>query len=118
MNIPIIAEPISISEIKALAEMTYGDMLKGVVDIVRDRCALGGEWHIDANNVLLADGSRQEDLWGFNIYPDRHGDEALEYVSLINVRPAHGNAAMEISDTNLRSTMRNIIERLAPDLFS
>ena len=46
------------------------------------------------------------------------GDDALEYVSLINVRPAQGNTAMEISDTNLRSAMRGIIERLVPDLFS
>ena len=118
MDIRVITEPISISEVKTLAEITYGDILKGVVDIARGCCALGGEWHIDANNVLLADGSRQEDLWGFNIYPSRRGDGTLEYVSLINVRPAHGNAAMEISDTNLRSTMRSIIERLIPELFS
>ncbi len=72
---------------------------------------------MDANNVLIADGSQQKHVWGFNIYPDERGDAAIEYISLINIRPAQGNRDMEIQDTDLRTTVRTLVSRLIPELF-
>ena len=76
--------------------------LQGAVDVRRKIISLGGEWHMDANNVLISDGLKQEDVWGFNIYPDKTGDTALEYISLINIRPTQNNNGMEIEDKELR----------------
>ena len=117
MNIKIVKEPISVEEVRELAKEMYRDMVKGVADIEREIIALGGEWHVDANNILIADGSEQRSIWGFNLYPDKRGDDAVEYVSLINIRPAQGNREMEITDTGVRDNIRGILERVLPDLF-
>lgn len=115
-NIKIVRETISLSEVQEIARHCYGTMVKGVVDTRRKIIALGGEWHMDANVVLLADGSLQEDVWGFNIYPDERRDAALEYISLINIRPAQGNRSMEIEDKILRESIKRVVKVLIPDL--
>ena len=84
-------------------------MIKGVVDIEQEILAMGGEYHMDANVVLTENGSKQKDVWGFNWYFDRNDDERIEYVSLINIRPLHGNKVMEVQDAVLRDKMKNVI---------
>ncbi len=83
--------------------------MEGVVDIEREILAMGGEYHMDANMVLIENGSQQHNVWGFNWYFNRTGDDRIEYVSLINIRPAQGNRAMEVRDATLRDTMKVII---------
>jgi len=117
-NIRIVQDPVALSDVRELAGCWYKTMIKGVVDVRRNIIALGGEWHMDANNMLISDGSRQEDLWGFNIYPDEKGDARLEYISLINVRPAQNNRSMEIEDKELRASIKKIISVLVPDIGS
>ena len=117
MNIRVVHEPISIAEVRALAQEIYQDLIKGVADIEKGIIALGGEWHMDANKVLLANGSKQENVWGFNIYPDEKDSAALEFISLINIRPAQGNRGMEIANKELRQKIHDSIAHLIPDLF-
>lgn len=109
MLIKIIDKKISEDELREIAKEFYIDMIKGVVDVERGILAMGGEYHIDANIVLIENGSRQQNIWGFNWYFDRAGDERVEYVSLINIRPAQGNRAMEVQDAPLRDIMKTII---------
>ncbi len=109
MLIRIIDKKTDERELREIAKDFYGDMIKGVVDIEREILAMGGEYHIDANKILIEYGSRQQDIWGFNWYFNKTGDERIEYVSLINIRPLQGNRAMEVSDTSLRNTMKIII---------
>ena len=109
MLIKIIDQKITENELREIAKDFYTDMIKGVVDIERGILAMGGEYHIDASTVLIENESRQQDIWGFNWYFDRAGDERIEYVSLINIRPAQGNMAMEVQDASLRDTMKTII---------
>jgi len=115
-NIIIVNNPIGLSDVQKLADNWYKTMIKGVVDVKRNVIALGGEWHMDANTVLLGNGSKQEDVWGFNVYPNEKGDVALEYVSLINIRPTQNNTSMEIESDELRSLMKKIVSELIPDL--
>jgi len=117
MHIKTIKDPISLKEVHILAQDIYRDMIKGVVDVERDVIALGGEWHMDANAVLIADGSLQQNVWGFNIHVDERGDSALKFVSLINIRPGQGSRSMEIQDEKLRKKIRAIVKRLITDLF-
>ena len=84
-------------------------MVKGVVDIEKGVLALGGEWHIDSNNVLTEDGSKQSNVWGFNFYPD---ENRIQYTSLINIRPAQNNRAIEIQNEELRKKMESVIKKL------
>jgi len=72
------------------------------VDVERRVAAVGGELHADAEALLLAHGSRQEDLWGANYYPGRGRDACVELTSLINIKPAHGNRGMTVEDPSLQ----------------
>ena len=110
--IRIITEPMSRLEAGEFGKVWYVDLVKGVVDLEDGTLALGGEYHMDANLVLLEKGSSQENIWGFNIYPERTGDSWIEFISLINIRPAAGNRTMEVEDEGIRSQMRALIEKL------
>jgi hypothetical protein len=112
MRIEIIASRISGPDLRKLAGENYGTMIKGVVDLGRRVLALGGELHADAVAALLADGSSQEDLWGFNIHTDTEKGERLEFTSFFNIRPAAGNLSLEIEDADLKNTIKEIVDAL------
>lgn len=112
MEIKIVKNKISRDEIKRLAEESYGEMVKAVVDVERKVLAVGGEMHVDGEEILLKDGSRQADLWGINLFPERKGDDFIEYESLINIRPRDGNRSMEIEDKDIRNRIKEVISNL------
>ena len=112
MNIEIVKDQISIEKIKQLAEQTFGDMVKAVADIEKNIMAVGGELHADAEAALLAEGSKQENLWGFNIYPENFSIEQLEFTSLINIRPSLGNKSMEIKSLEIKEKIKEIVNHL------
>jgi hypothetical protein len=106
MEILVVHEPVSGETLSALAKEWHVSLVKGVADISLGTVALGGEWHMDANNKLIEEGSEQKNLWGFNLYPKERGDSAIEYISLINIRPSQGNRGMEIADEDTRKAVR------------
>src|SRR3989338_4530878 len=110
MNIKIVEEHISLDELREIAKEFYGSMMKGVVDIEKEIVAFGGEYHMDANRMLLGQGSTQNNVWGFNIYLDKPRDSWIEYVSLINIRPQANNRDMEVQDEGIRAIMKRIID--------
>src|SRR4030065_785903 len=82
--------------------------IKLAVDVERSILAGGGEYHADCEEALLEDGSRQEDIWGADWYPE---SRTVEFVALINIRPHQGNRGMEIEDPNLRTRIETVIRR-------
>jgi hypothetical protein len=116
MKILIVREPVDQETLDALAKEWHQVLVKGVADISRAVVALGGEWHIDANNRLIEDGSEQKNLWGFNLYPKERGSEAIEYNSLINIRPMQGNRSMEIASEEIRKAVRRTVAMAIPFL--
>jgi len=96
------------SELARLVRLHFEDMVKYVVDVERGIVAVGGELHADEEALLLAHGSRQEDLWGANYYPGRGRNDCIEFTSLINIRPAQGNRGMTIEDPPLRARIREL----------
>jgi len=116
MEILVVREPVSQNALHSLAEMWHGTLVKGVVDIKTGLVALGGEWHMDANSLLIQEGSDQKNLWGFNIYPKEQGDSAIEYNSLINIRPMQGNRSMEITSEETRKAVRKVVALAVPFL--
>ncbi len=109
MGIIIVNQSISRGQLNDIAKEYYEDLIKGVVDIKREVVALGGEMHVDSEEVLLKDGSKQSDLWGFNILLDKKKDECLVYESFINIRPRDNNKNMEVKDPKIRDLMKQII---------
>ena len=111
MEIRIVRETIPFAELSPLAAAWYGEMIKGVVDIEKEILALGGEYHMDANMLLVENGSKQNTLWGFNIHINKPREEWIEFTSLINIRPAQGNRTMLVEDKMLQGKMRAIINK-------
>jgi hypothetical protein len=111
-DILLVTDRIASGELAALVDRFFTDMVKYVVDVERGVAAVGGELHADAEQLLLEDGSRQEDLWGANYYPGRGPEESIEFTSLINIRPTQENPGMEIEDGELRDRVRELTYRL------
>lgn len=107
----ILEEPVSIDELKGIAADTFGDMVKGVVDVRLGLVAIDAELHSDLEALLLEDGSRQQDLWGINFYPDLDGDDFIEFDSMINMRPSQGNMSRGVDDEAIREQILEIVNR-------
>ncbi|MBN2498766.1 MAG: hypothetical protein JXR96_29515 [Deltaproteobacteria bacterium] len=108
----ICRERIADQELRRLVERFFGDMVKIVIDVRRRVLAAGGELHADAEQVLLADGSLQADLWGANYYPATDPERCIEYTALINIRPSQDNPSMEVTDEATRRVIREIVYTL------
>ena len=107
-DILLISSRIEPAQLRRLVGAYFADMVKYVVDVRRRVVGIGGELHADAEHLLLADGSRQEDLWGANYYPGTGPEGCIEYTALINIRPAQGNRSMEVADESTRRAIREI----------
>ncbi len=112
----VFRERISRGELARMAEEQFGDWIKAVVDVSREVMAIGGDLHADDEAALLADGSRQRDLWGINLYPGESGDDWIEFDSMINLRPSEGNRSRGVDDERIRARVREVVGSLvAPE---
>lgn len=112
MEIKIITDKISLAEVKRLAEQDFGEMVKAVVDIEKGVMAIGGEWHSDAEQVLLESGSDQTNLWGINLFPAEPPEQMIEFTSLINIRPKDGNRTMVVEIPEIKEKIYQIVNKL------
>ena len=110
--IQIITKPVDRGMLKTLASERFVDMVKAVVDIEREIMAIGGELHADAEQMLLEQGSKRENLWGVNLYPDTETADWLEFDSMINLRPSQGNRSRGVDDPDLRERIRTVVSSL------
>lgn len=108
----IIKDKITIDEIKEMSAKMFGNFIKTVVDIEQGIMAVNGELHADEEMLLLEDGSKQENLWGINIYPELTGDDFIEFDSMINLRPSQGNRSRGIDDPNIQNKIIEIVNIL------
>ena len=107
----ILTEKISREQLKELASNTFVDMIKCVVDVNRGLLAVDAELHADLESMLLEQGSEQEFLWGFNLYPDETGDDFIEFDSLINIRAWQGNRSRDVEDENVRKQIEELVSK-------
>ncbi len=113
MEPKLIREKIESDElVRIIHEGYYEAMAKLAVDVERGVLALGGEWHSDAEEVLVADGSQSNNVWGANFYPWKTPRERIVYTSLINLKPMVPHRKMEVTDPIVREKMHDIITRL------
>lgn len=108
----IIEKPITVLQLKEIAQQRFGDMVKVVVDVKKGIMAVGGELHADEEALLLDRGSQQSDLWGINIYVYQPRQSWIEYDSLINIRPSQGNNSRKVEDLKIQEKIRNIVNLL------
>ena len=110
--IRIISSTIPLEELKQMAEKWYGELLKAVVDVERHIIAVNGDMHADEEKVLLADGSKQEDLWGINIYPAKNKESRIEFDSMINLRPSQKNMSRSVENKEVQKEIIAIVNTL------
>jgi len=105
-------EPIPFDELRRLAAERFGDLVKAVIDLERRIMIVDAELHADQEAELLAGGSRQQDLWGINFYPDLPEGDWLEFDSMINLRPSAGNRSRGVDDPATRDKITALVQEL------
>lgn len=108
----IVDKEISLNELQKLSEEYFGDFLKAVVDINREIMVINAELHADEEQMLLNDGSMQEDLWGINIYPFKDDENLIEFDSMINIRPRQNNRTRGVENPEIRGKIIEVVRKL------
>lgn len=91
-------------QINQAAEI-YKDYIKTVIDIDRNILAIGGEYHIDCEEVLLKTGSNQQNLYGGGY---RLSTKEVEYMAMSNYKPHLNKYTYEISDPLVREKLHKL----------
>ena len=112
--IEIIDKKIDENQLLKFLGQPFSEMIKFVVDINREVIGLGGEYHADAEALMLDQGSKQEHPWGGNLYFDAQGKRKTEFSAYINLRPNAENRSMLVEDEKIKNEMQRIIENLLP----
>ncbi len=105
----IITETLTRNDLDQMAAGMFGDLVKAVVDIDKAIIAVDAELHADLEALLLHDGSQQKSLWGINFYPQLHGDEFVEFDSMINMRPSQGNKSRGVESSVTRDQILAVV---------
>lgn len=111
-EIEIINSDINIEKLRKIAQNQFGDFVKAVVDVEKEIIAIGGELHADEEAVLLKNGSKQNNLWGINLYVEKNNDEFIEFDSIINIRPSQNNRSRDVEDSKIRKKIKKIVNKL------
>jgi hypothetical protein len=92
-----------------IREPTTSEKIKLAVDVARGILAGGGELHFDCEQLLLDEGSQQENIWGADWYPQT---KEVGFESIINIRPRQQNMTMEVRDLQLKARIEKIVRYL------
>ena len=104
-------DSINIKELINMAHEMYGNLIKAVVDIENKLLVVNIEMHVDGEQFLLENGSKQKDIWGINLYPEKFGtNEFIEFDSMINIRPSQNNISRNIEDKKIRQLILDLIK--------
>jgi hypothetical protein len=87
----------------------YPDYIKTVMDIEKEILAVGGEYHIDCEEVLVQSGSKQENLYGGGY---RVSTREVEYMAMSNYKPALDKNTYEIMSAEVRNKLLDLTKRL------
>jgi hypothetical protein len=104
-------DKISVKELSDMAKNMYGNFVKAVVDLEKGLLVVDAEMHVDEEQFLLEKGSKQENLWGINLYPDNFGtDQFVEFDSMVNIRPRQKNMSRNVEDETVRKTIQDLVQ--------
>ncbi len=113
MEIKIVKNSISRKDLSDIAKKQFGDLVKAVVDVDQGIMAIGGEMHADEEVMLMEqEGSKREHIWGINLYPEKSGEELIEFDSIINIKPSYGNRSRDVGNPKTRKEIKMIVNKL------
>ncbi|PIP31392.1 hypothetical protein COX24_03845 [bacterium (Candidatus Gribaldobacteria) CG23_combo_of_CG06-09_8_20_14_all_37_87_8] len=105
----IIKEKITLQELSEMSEKMFNSLVKAVIDIEKEIMVVDAELHADEYSFLIENGSNPKDLWGINLYPEKKDDEFVEFDSLINLRPSHGNKSRGVESKDIQEKIKKIV---------
>lgn len=109
----LIETTITNTELLDMSKKMFDGLVKAVVDIEKEIMVVDAELHADQEDYLLQQGSKQENLWGINIYPEEVDSKNwLEFDSMINLRPSQNNRSRGIENEAIRAKVASIVEKL------
>lgn len=108
MNILILNSKANAQEIELISEHFQG-YVKVVVDIEKEILCAGADKHVDEEQMLLENGSKESDLWGGGI--DIETGE-IDYNSMINLRPNQENPSRDILSTEIRKRFDEVVNKI------
>ena len=108
----VISTPITRKAVLVEYNHFFRKVIKAVVDIEKGIIALDAELHADLEELLLAKGCKQENIWGINLYLEEKEDRQIEYTALINIRPSLNNRSMEVEDSEIKNRIKQVVDKL------
>ncbi|MCQ2541995.1 MAG: DUF5674 family protein [Lachnospiraceae bacterium] len=105
----ILKEIITKDYLNEIKDNYFGDMVKAVVDIDKELLGIDAELHADIEELFIENGSKQENLWGINLYPEE--EDFIEFDSLINIRPRQNNKTRGVNDENTRKKIIEVVNK-------
>lgn len=109
----IVKDKIAIPELKEMAKKMHDNLVKAMVDVKKEIMAVDAGLHADLMEFLIEEeNSEPKDVWGINIFPDKIGDDLIEFDSMMNVKPAFNNRTRGVDDENTRKKITDIINKL------
>lgn len=108
----IVKNQLTLKELQTISQRSYGNFVKAVVDIELGIMAVDAELHADEEALLLKHGSRQENLWGINLYPKAPKKNWVEFDSMINIRPYQNNHSRNVVDPKIQNQILSVVEKL------
>lgn len=109
MGIVFVKDELTAKDFKE-ARKDYGSYIKVTIDIENETCVVGGEYHADAEKVLLAKGSKQKDIWGGGVNLETG---SFETNAIINLR--RGNNSTDILEPEKRERFLLIAKKILKD---
>jgi len=108
----IVKDKISIQELGKMAEKMFGSLVKAMVDVEKEIMAVDAPMHADLLELLIEkENSEVKNLWGINIYPEKTGDDFIEFDSMMNLKPDLGNRTRGVNDENIRKKIIEIVKK-------
>ncbi|HVC36331.1 MAG TPA: DUF5674 family protein [Candidatus Dormibacteraeota bacterium] len=103
-------DKISVSELSEMADKMYGNLVKAVVDLDKKILVVDAEMHVDEEQFLMEKGSKQESLWGINLYPKHiNTNQFIEFDSMINIRPRQNNMSRSVENEKLQKEIADFV---------
>ena len=109
----ILGEPITKANlVKESKNFIDDDAIKGAVDIENEILAVDSQMHYECEQLLLENGSKQEYIWGINLYLDSDNiDDMIEFDSMINIRPAQNNRSRSVESQEIQAKIKEIVKK-------
>jgi hypothetical protein len=105
----VVKDKITLKELEQMASKMFGGLVKATVDVENEILVVDAELHSDQEAFLLENGSKQEHIWGINIYPKEPKENRIEFDSMINLRPSFNNNSRGIEDKRIREKITEIV---------